>query len=843
MADALQDRLVSQLAALVGQLGDVKRAAVNLEFQEVDRVVNAGLKVCDELMQIVRNHVVFSAPVRLTDLEYEQCGRFFKDATNELFSIRVALQGRGETLVREAANCLRNDGESTITLTNLESAVRFADLLDKKSEEFARREFELDNLLGQRHHAPVSQASFPDYVVQELRQKATRRKGLLQNPMVAPYPGVFKKGTPRERNLDVSPLRRTGTRLIAERFLPDENVFECEQCGGGMTERVRKGGLNMLVCGYCGHERELSAPPRAPVAWHDFSAAKADASELLKRVEGMTSWECSECGAQVDSAADRMTGRCAYCGSHDFVRLDEDRAVLQPQGVQRFACDAARAEQLLRSWLKQRRDAPVGFHHDVQVEAVEARYLPYWILDVDILDRKTNLPVVSVQNVHACASRQLRQRMPSELRAIEPFETRMVPGFEPEQLAGTVCERFTVDLDEAWRNAQHRVKQALEREIKERRLDVSPADARVSFKYLLLPAYFFVLSYEGAEYHALMDGAGAGIGVDYPRSVSRVVMRQILWAALVTSVLVFVALISLVVYHTGDDRREAEAKAEAELQAELEERNAKARAHNERVEAKRREREEENRKKEAEAKAREEKNARLRALWEMPIEDRSWDSEPFEMSMPVTADINVDPEGTVTVGFKARLLFGTNDIRVLDYVARARDPDTSRKVQEAILAAMPGAMSYEIKGTVRMNHGASRELVRVLGELIAPGDDEFSDNVDRFFFVTTTENVEPQYSGVVRVEWDRYRNGEKHKCYVMLKMDPVNDPERFCWWIASDGLAGRCEDAVERHTDRNGMVDTEAAMAAIQKLLDGLITENYSYRDWQGTVTVTDIQN
>lgn len=768
---------------------------------------------------------------------------------------------RGDVDVANAMRDLRQGGDTPRRRRDLEKALARADALDELHERLvigANESLCFLEYLGKPW--PVPGAPVPSERVGAIRARRQKRIGIRSNPLDAPLPTSYPARDEYPARREIKPVRRTGTRLVAERFLAGEEVFECEQCGGGMSERARRGGRNRLVCGYCGHERALSATPRAPVARQELDAVNGQLADLLRPAQGITSWRCTECGADVASSAKQIVGRCSYCGSNDFVRLEESGGVLQPQGLQRFACDPARAEQLLRQWAKKRPDAPRAFWREFKVAAVEARYVPYWILDVEFLDAD-GTPGMAFRNIHSCASRQLLRRMPAELRALEPFETRMVPPFEPDQLAGTVCERFSVSLDEAWNHARTRL--AIQRK---RASDISAnpaaalahgllravnlnregrqpcdrpeyADAAlqswdglgkpaINFKYLLLPVYFFVLEWQGREYHALMDGAGDGVGMDYPRSAIRIGARRLTKAAAV--LLVLAALTTPVVYALPRWREQQarEAQDAADYIAEQEERARKLA--------------EERAKAERYRLLEEQCEARRHEWSQLSDELRTWRSTTWQLSKPLNWHKGFKAEGEASFSAQVVLVFPPSRPKASVTLDELRHPDNYQRANEAVQAETSDNIQADWSG-VRLNY---YQVSWYLGRGLArEGLADFWWEEDMLQRRVGLENVSTHFTGKIEVNGSYASTPPAKSVVVVLEMDPVEKLPLFLDNLRYSNFLSRLQALTSDWFVSSQELNQDVLVPRVQKLLDEYLTSpQMSLQHWKGAVKVKSLR-
>lgn len=784
-------------------------------------------------------------------------------AINKLIVAIMVLGGdfdrRGDHDVTAAMRELRRD-DTPEKRRALERALALADTLDDLHERLVLGANDsLFFLMYLGKQPPVPPAPFPANAVDSIRKRKPKRAGIRRNPLTAPFPIFVPEPVERPSLREFKPMRRTGTRLVAECFLSGEEVFECEQCGGGMSERARRKGRNRLVCGYCGHERALSATPKAPVARHELDAANEQLAALLRPAEGVTSWRCSECGADVASMAKEMVGRCGYCGSNDFVRLEEQGGVLQPQGLQRFACDPERAEQLLRHWARQRTDAPYGFHREFKVTAAEARYVPYWILDVEFLGQD-GMPGTAIRNIHSCASRQLLRRLPAELRALEPFETRMLPPFEPDQLAGTVCERFTASLDEAWGHARTRLAiehkrasddaaspaAAVARRLRKvirpgrgrRRYD-RPGFAEaaikswealgkptVSFKYLLLPVYFFVLEWQGREYHALMDGAGNGVGMEYPRSAFRVGARRVMKVA--AALLVLAALTTAVVYEVPRwrERQAREAQEAADYQAEQEERARKLAE--ERAEAER-------------IRLLDEQTERRRHEWSLlSDEQRTWRSTAWQMSKPLGWLDGFKAEGEASFSAQVVLVFPPDQPKAGVTLDQLLHPDNYQRVNEAFQAEGSEVIQADWWG-VRMDFYLVSWNMKQ--RLAREGLADYWWKEYTLRRRVNFENVSTQFTGKIEVKASHASNPPAKSVVVVMEMDPVEKLPEFLQGLRYSNFLSRLRGMTNEWLGSNHELDQDLLVPRVQELLDAYIADpELPLRRWRGTVKVQSLR-
>ncbi|MBK8207673.1 MAG: hypothetical protein IPK87_12930 [Planctomycetes bacterium] len=513
-------------------------------------------------------------------------------------------------------------------------------------------------------------------------------------------PGVPSRRRRRKRLPKFDPLPQAAPatpKTVDEQHADLElaaELFECEHCGGGMSQRIREGGANKLVCGYCKHERELAAPARRHVGVVDLDAAVSAARDELKELQGCRSFKCNECGAGVLTATEQMTVRCAYCGSEAFAQDDQFEDAFEPHGMPRFACDAGGAVKLLRNWLQARPDVDAAFEREMQVKAVEARYVPFWAFNI-IADRS----LVLAEGMAVCASRQVLHRLPAELRGVEPLETRNAPPFTREQMAAIATERFSIEPTDALRHALFTEREKLARAYAAARPGAAFRPESVTSancRYMLLPLYFLLLRWREQEFHALVDGARAGVGLRYPKSVTRLIRKRWWVGAAAAGLLVVLAALAAVGawgMAVGKAQREAWEAQEAEL-----DRQAALRAEQRRIEM----------------------EELKHIVLPLDEQDVTWVSEPFEVTATTMTTQRFEITGRFPVLVRYHLRLSTEQRRSWKQARALREPAASAQANGLVRQGVASSARVGARDTVWMELKAHEALFQEIYRATMP---------------------------------------------------------------------------------------------------------------------------
>ena len=355
----------------------------------------------------------------------------------------------------------------------------------------------------------------------------------------------------------------------------EEKIYYCEGCGGVMEFDVA---TQSLKCPNCDRVVPIAHDERKLVE-HSLTH---HAMRTIRASEKTThTMECKGCGARIEVEGTSRAAECPYCGS-DYVLAEREADAVLPDGVLPFQVDKNRVGELFRQWMKGRWLAPGQLKHLYQKDRLQGIYVPYWTFDAKVNARYTAMggrhrtvtrkgpdgkEVREVVTDWYPTSGSIRhffddvlvpasEKMDSKLlRRTGYFGTKQVVSYAPEYLSGYSAECYTVDLDDAHREAVGTMERELESmarsEVLGRYDEVSnihvQADYRdETYKHVLLPMYSTAYTYKGKHYRVLINGQSGRVEGDYPQSPVRI-------GAIVLLVLLIVALVYW--FSSGPDMR------------------------------------------------------------------------------------------------------------------------------------------------------------------------------------------------------------------------------------------------------------------------------------------------
>lgn len=331
----------------------------------------------------------------------------------------------------------------------------------------------------------------------------------------------------------------------------DHASYRCPTCGAALAMAP---GAEALACGHCGAVTPIAPAPRAIVA-HDFAEARARVRRgPAAGATGGHEVQCRQCGAR--SVTTLAARRCPFCDEALVVDLAPSADTIAPDAVVPFAVDQATAAAAYRRWLRGRWFAPTDLKRRAVHDGLDGIYVPYWTFDADSLTRYTGsrgehywvderytdragkrqtrqvrrtrwhgaagTVRVRFDEVAVCASRGLPRH---RLAQLEPWRLDGLRPFDGAYLAGFVAERYAVDLEEGWGEAQAvmegRITAAVRADIGGDAQRVHSLDIQhraVTFKHVLVPVWVASYRYRGAVYRVVVDGQRGAVAGDRPWS-------------------------------------------------------------------------------------------------------------------------------------------------------------------------------------------------------------------------------------------------------------------------------------------------------------------------------------
>jgi DNA-directed RNA polymerase subunit RPC12/RpoP len=337
-----------------------------------------------------------------------------------------------------------------------------------------------------------------------------------------------------------------------------------------------------LKCPYCATLIEVQQDEAAPaVVEIDFEEARSRVGLITEGQlsEKAVQVECATCGAAVVFEPPDVAGQCPFCTTKIVVQPHTPDPLITPQGLLPFSVPKPSAIQQLRSWLSSRWFAPDDLKKVANPERLEGMYLPFWTYDARTETRYTGLrgehywvqesytemvngrPERRTRNVRKTrwypaagtvrdafddllvpASRSIAQK---RLDDLEPWGLEQVQPYNASYLAGFKAQRYQLSLEDAFAEAQERMKPTIRATICS---DIGGDEQQIhsmnvniydtTFKHLLLPVWLGAYRFKEKVYQVAVNARTGEVSGERPYSAAKIALLviAIILAVIVLSV-------------------------------------------------------------------------------------------------------------------------------------------------------------------------------------------------------------------------------------------------------------------------------------------------------------------
>ena len=360
--------------------------------------------------------------------------------------------------------------------------------------------------------------------------------------------------------------------------------YQCPACTGPLHFDSASG---KLVCDYCGssyttqeieefyrekdeHAAEAFEKEEAAAAEKEEAAAEEtaeqeavdespqgnpwDASDISsdwgKEAEGMKSYSCPSCGAELICEETTAASSCPYCGNPTIIP-GQFKGALKPDYIIPFRLDQKAAEEALKRHYKGKMLLPGAFTKNNHIKEVKGIYVPFWLFD-GVAEgevtfhatrsktyRRGDTEITETDHFNVVRGGSLAfSRVPADAKknmpdghmdAIEPFRYEEIQEFSTAYLPGYFADRYDVSAKQNIPRIERRVKETMVQQLEDTvsgyqtvkpvRKNISIQRGRVS--YALLPVWILNTRWNGKNYLFAMNGQTGKIVGDLPTSIAK----------------------------------------------------------------------------------------------------------------------------------------------------------------------------------------------------------------------------------------------------------------------------------------------------------------------------------
>lgn len=321
----------------------------------------------------------------------------------------------------------------------------------------------------------------------------------------------------------------------------------CPACGGEMKFDPVSG---KLKCEYCA---SLYTAEEVEEFWKEKEQQAAAAQESASKPgenwdtekDGMKTYACSTCGAELIANETTAVMRCPYCGNQTIVP-GQFSGSIRPDHIIPFAHTKEQAISSYHQYYQKRFLLPKSFQTDNHVSEIQGVYVPFWLFSgkaaidatYDAVDVRRNQEYetlthydvkrkgyLSYENVPTDASERMENAL---MDSIEPYDMEQIKPFSLSYLPGFLAERFDVNKQDNVERAHKRVKSTISEQTKKtvKHTRIESEQEQVTFSdektgYGMFPVWLLTTRWNDKEYRFAMNGQTGKMTGDLPISVPK----------------------------------------------------------------------------------------------------------------------------------------------------------------------------------------------------------------------------------------------------------------------------------------------------------------------------------
>lgn len=274
------------------------------------------------------------------------------------------------------------------------------------------------------------------------------------------------------------------------------------------------------------------------------STAGSEKAELWG--QGMKSYNCPSCGAELVCEETTVATSCPYCGNPSIVP-GQFAGMLRPDYIIPFKLDEDAAKAALKRHYRGKALLPKAFSAENRIQEIKGVYVPFWIFDGEAdakaefdatragrVFRQGNLEVRETEHYHLRRGGRIPFRhipadastkMPDNyMDSIEPYDFEELKEFSSAYLPGFFANKYDVEAEDCAERISERAKNSalavLESAVSGYD-SVTMTGSAVELKslehrYAMLPVYLLATRWQGEEYLFAMNGQTGKLIGDLP---------------------------------------------------------------------------------------------------------------------------------------------------------------------------------------------------------------------------------------------------------------------------------------------------------------------------------------
>ena len=331
-------------------------------------------------------------------------------------------------------------------------------------------------------------------------------------------------------------------------FAEDSGKLECEYCGASYD-------VAEIEALFAEKEKKAAEAQRAAEEASKGQTASDDDGETWDFSdmqedwgtdgEGMRSYSCPSCGAELICDESTAATACPYCGNPTIVP-GQFSGGWRPDYIIPFKQSKENAVEALKEHYRGKFFLPKAFKKENHVQEIQGIYVPFWMFDGEATGearydatrsrtyRSGDYDITETKYYHVYRAGHVAfekvpvdasSKMPdNHMDSIEPYDYEKLKPFSTAYLPGFLADKFDVTVEQCRQRADQRCEgtllSALDSTVK-RYDSFTLKDSNVKLKrgkvhYALLPVWMLHTKWQGKDFLFAMNGQTGKIVGDLP---------------------------------------------------------------------------------------------------------------------------------------------------------------------------------------------------------------------------------------------------------------------------------------------------------------------------------------
>ena len=321
--------------------------------------------------------------------------------------------------------------------------------------------------------------------------------------------------------------------------------YKCPNCGGAINFDAASGQFKCASCDSTFAKEDLDKYAKMLDLANEKSEYSWESAGTKEPLDGVNSYICNSCGAELVLEETAAASECPYCGS-PVVLAGQLSGMNKPDCVIPFCLTKDNAKESLKGFYKGKYLLPKEFKDENRLKEIQGIYVPFWLFDCDadaniVYDATTtrswsdssyNYTETKHYDVFRSGSLGFHD-IPTDgstkmddayMEGLEPFIYDSMQPFDPAYLSGFAADKYDVDATASFPRAEKRVETSTAEAFADTvqgyetvtMKNTSIKTTNGSYKYALFPVWMLTSKYKDKSYTFAINGQTGKVSGELP---------------------------------------------------------------------------------------------------------------------------------------------------------------------------------------------------------------------------------------------------------------------------------------------------------------------------------------